>query len=458
MEAGIKLKAFRSGVFHAYDVRGRYPEELDLNTVELSTLGFAEYLKWHQEKELCLLGRDLRWSSEEISSVVRNALLSAGLDVLDVGVTTIPMFIFALAEKSAAGGIMVTASHNLASFNGLKFYEETRSLHEFSGLQEIKNIVESGKLQFSESIGQIQKEDFTGAYLEFLTSGAALGRKVEAVFDAGGGTTGAILPLLVGKLGISAELLNLAPDPALIKRDPNPLMPAAQKSARAALLKNKAAVGFIFDPDGDRIVVLDEKGAVVRGDSILWLLANYFVHAHDTVVSDLRASQALYEDLEKKEIRVLASRVGRSFIQDLMRQEDALLGGELSGHFYFKENFYSDSALLTAVRILQILSLSSQTLSALIHPYERYFYSGDINLAIADKDGALSALYEKYRGGEKLYLDGLTVKYPEWRFNIRPSQTENLLRLVIEARDRRAFDEKKDELLAFLFGLGAKLA
>src|SRR3989344_6644846 len=142
MDVNLRLKAFHPSVFHAYDIRGRYPEELDLNTIELSILGFAEYLKWHQEGRICLLGRDLRWSSDEISGLVRDTLLSAGFDVIEVGATTIPMFVFALRQKNAAGGVMITASHNLASFNGLKFYEETRSLHQFSGLADIKKIIE----------------------------------------------------------------------------------------------------------------------------------------------------------------------------------------------------------------------------------------------------------------------------------------------------------------------------
>ncbi len=455
MDVKLKLKAFHRGVFHAYDIRGRYPEELDLNTVELSVLGFAEYLKWHQEGKLCLLGRDIRWSSEEISNVVRDALLSAGLDVLDVGVTTVPMFIFALAQKAAAGGIMITASHNLASFNGLKFYEETRSLHEFSGLEEMKKIIEDGRFKFFGRPGQFWREDFIKSYLEFLTLGVILTRSVKAVFDAGGGTVGAILPPLVKKLKIPAEFLNLAPDPSLIKREPNPLMAAAQKNAKELLIKTKAEVGFLFDPDGDRLVVLDERGAVVRGDSIIWLLSNYFAAPHDSVVADLRASRALREDLEEKEIRVLSSRVGRSFIQDLMRQEDAVLGGELSGHFYFKENFYSDSAILAALKVLQILSRSPETLSALVRPYERYFYSGDIDLKANNKSEVMSRVYEKYRDGHKNYLDGLTVEYPFWWFNLRPSNTENLLRLVMEARDKKTFEEKKEELMKLLMQLGA---
>ncbi len=457
MESKLKLKAFHPEVFHAYDVRGLYPEELDHNTLELIAIGFKEYIDQRSSGRLFLLGQDVRGSSEEILEEVKETLLSRGAEVLEVGTVTTPMFTFAMGESGAAGGLMVTASHNPSRYNGLKLYEGVRTLSEISGLGDVKNIINKGWSSYGGPRGSFQKKDFTEDYCKFLVSKISLPRRVRAVFDAGGGAVGLILPAVLRVLkGIDAFPLALAPDPTLSQREPNPLLPWAQKNARKALLETGAEVGFIFDPDGDRVVVLDEKGKALQGDAVLWLLASAAEHG-DSVVYDIRSSHALREDLETKGIRGVPSRVGHSFIKDAMRESDALFGGELSGHFFFKDFFFADSALLAAFKILETAAHSDKPLSQLIEPYFRYFHSGEINFSVSEKAGVLKAVEERYSDGRKNYLDGLTVDYPFWWFNLRPSNTENLLRLVLEARDQKTFEEKKKELAELLVRLGARL-
>ena len=458
MEQKLKLKAFNPKVFKAYDIRGLYPQELDHNTVELIASGFVEYLRSHHKGNFCLLGEDVRYTSPEIREMVKGQVLSRGMDILEVGVADVPLFLFALNQSEADGGIMITASHNSIQYNGLKLYEGIRALSERSGLTEIKNIIEAGLKPYAGPKGVRRFEDFSEDYVEFVVSHVSLGRKINAIFDTGGGTMGLILPKILGKLNLKSECLFLKSDPHLLVRKPDPLSELAQAKAREEVLKTKAEVAFIFDPDGDRLVVLDDKGEAARADAIFGLLASNFAKPGDTLVMDLRASRALRDEVEDKGMRLLKSRVGRSFIQELMREEDALLGGELSGHFFFKEFFYSDSALWAALKILEILSRSEAALSELLKPFHRYFHSGDINLIAARPELILSALSEKYKDGARNYLDGLSVEYPSWWFNLRPSNTEDLLRLVIEARNKEIFHEKKDELLAFLFGKGAKIA
>src|SRR3989344_1675723 len=457
MDVKLKLKALNPKVFKAYDIRGLYPQELDHNTVELIASGFVEYLHSHDKGNLCLLGEDVRYTSPEIREMVKSKVLERGLDVLEVGVVDVPLFLFALNQSEADGGIMITASHNSIQYNGLKLYEGTRALSERTGLKDIKNIIEAGLKPYAGPRGGRRFEDFGKNYAEFVVSHASLGRKINAIFDTGGGTMGLILPKVLEKLNLKSECLFLKPDPRLSVRKPDPLSQSAQAKAREEVLKTKAEVAFIFDPDGDRLVVLDEKGEAARADAILWLPASNFAKRRDALGAGLRASPALKDEAEDKGMRLLKSRVGRSFIQELMREEDALLGGELSGHFFFKEFFYSDSALWAALKVLEILSRSEAALSELLKPFRRYFQSGDINLIAARHDLIISELSEKYKDGARNYLDGLTVEYPFWWFNLRQSNTEDLLRLVIEARSKEIFHEKKDELLAFLFGKGAKI-
>lgn len=458
MERNIAKRAFRASVFHRYDIRGLYPEELDHNTLELIAGAFAEYLR-RLDGRTALVGRDIRWSSEEISELVQVALLREGIDVIDIGMVSTPLFTFAMGKSEAAGGIMVTASHNSIRYNGLKLYQGTGTLSERKGLQEIKQIIETGGESYSGRQGWLEKKNFTPPYTEFLASSVSLKRKVKAVFDAGGGAVSVVLPEFLKRMKtLEAQCLLCDPDPSLIKRELNPMLPEAQRQARSVLLEKGAEAAFIFDPDGDRVIALDEKGQAVSGDALLWLLATHLIEPGESVVyDDIRASRALREDLEERGIRCERSRVGHSFIKETMRESDAVLGGEISGHFYFKEFFFAESALLTCLKVLQILSEDSRPLSVLIEPYSRYVNSGEINFTTENKSEILSHLAEKYQDGKLDYFDGLKVEYPSWWFSARPSGTEDLLRVVLEARNKKTFEEKKEELFSLLKDQGAVL-
>ena len=449
-------KAFHPEIFRAYDIRGLYPQELDENAAALIAAGFAEYLRRRGSGRRVLIGRDVRWSSQELGEALKERLCALGAEVVDIGLATTPMFTFAMHEARADFGFMVTASHNPVSYNGFKLYEKTRTLSEKSGLGEIRELAARGEFGIlSERRGSFEKKDFLESYVKFLLSQVRLPKKIRAVFDAGGGATAMVLPELLKKeKNIQAAVLFKDLDPALARRHPDPLAPGASEFAREAVLRQEAEVGFVFDIDGDRVVVLNERGEAVRPDAVLWLLSQELSQG-EGVVFDIRSSRALREDLEERRLRALPSRVGHSFIKESMRESGAKLGGELSGHFYFEEFFHSDSAILAALKILEIISRENRPLSELVRPYLRYFHSGEVNLKTSHKAEVLKGLEEHYADGRKNYLDGLTVEYPHFWFNVRPSNTENLLRMVLEARDKKTFEEKKDELAELLMKLGA---
>ena len=464
MDVNIKRKAFKEIVFKAYDIRGLYPEELDHNTIELIAAAFAEYLKLNgglpaQAGTNCVVGEDIRWSSPEISEIVKKELLDRGVDVIDIGQTTTPLNLFSLAQTKASGGIMVTASHNTIRFNGLKIYKGLESLSQTSGLPELSKMIKEGKPEYSGPRGKLVKKSFLQEYVDFLSKEIKVKRKLKAVFDTGGGAVGLVLPKILQKIKyLDAETLFLEIDPSLSKREPNPLLPQAQEKIREAVVKNRADVGFLFDPDGDRVIVFDEKGEAIRGDGILWLLARRLIHSGESIVYDIRSSRSVVEDLEAESIKCFKSRVGHSFVQEQMRIENAALGGELSGHYYFKDFFYSESTVLAFLKILQIVSSSKNPLSEIMKPFFRYNHSGEINFVASDKAGILTALEKKYLDADRDYFEGVTFRYPDWWFNIRPSHTENLLRMVLEAKNKEIFHDKKDEVLATIFSKGAKLA
>ena len=466
LDVNIKLKAFKEKVFRAYDVRGLYPEELDHNTVELIAGGFAEFLKSKgdsstslETRKTCLLGRDIRWSSLEISEMVSDGLRARGIDVIDIGEATTPLHVFAIAQTKASGGIMVTASHNPIKYNGLKIYKGTEALSEKSGLSEIKEIIKKGIPQEVSQIGGYIQKSYLEEYVKFLLKGVSVKRKIKAVFDAGGGAVTLVLPKILEKLqNVEAEAIFMKPDPTLSEKEPNPLLPQAQEKIKEVVRDKKADIGFLFDPDGDRLIVFDENANAIRGDGILWLLARRLARAGESVVYDIRSSKALHEDLGKEGIRCFKSRVGHSFIKEEMRLEDAALGGELSGHFYFKDFFFSESSLFAMMKILEIVSSTEKKFSEVMGPYFRYLHSGEINLVSANKGEVVSALEKKYFDAERDYFDGVTFRYPGWWFNVRPSNTEDFLRLVLEAENKDLFNTKKDEVLSFTFSKGAKLA
>lgn len=351
---------------------------------------------------------------------------------------------------------MITASHNPVEYNGLKLFEGFRAMSEDVGLKEIIRIVNSGKIAEDSAGGFLTKKDYRSEYVDFIASNARFKRKPKVVFDAAGGSVGAILPDILKKINLESDCLFLEKDSYLKNHLPNPLSKEAQIPAREKILETGAEAGFIFDVDGDRVVVLNEMGEEVRSDAVLWLLASRIAKRGDTVVFDLRSSRALREDLEELGIKSEKSRVGRTFMNTVMREHKALLGGELSGHFFFRDFFNSDSALFAAMKILEILSESKKKLSALVKTFFRYAHSGEINFKAKGKDQILKKLEEKYGAGERNYLDGLTVDFSNWWFNIRPSNTEDILRLVFEAENRKTFGEKEKELLGFLTDLGAE--
>ncbi len=450
MDVNIKRKAFKESVFKAYDVRGLYPEELDHNTLELIADGYAEYLR-KIDKKTCVLGRDTRWSSEEISAILEAGLLKGGIDVIDIGEATTPLHLFSYMKFNGGGGIMVTASHNPIRYNGLKIN---------NGLGETKEIIKKGIEKYSGPSGRIDRKNFINEYITFLLENVSLKKEIRAVFDTGGGAVNLVLPKVLKEIkNIKGDIIFPEIDPSLSKREPNPLLPSSQEKIKEEIIKNKADAGFLFDPDGDRVVVFDEEANAINGDAILWLLAHNLARAGDSIVYDaIRSSRFLAQDLGQLGVKCFKSRVGHTFIKEEMRLEKAVLGGEISGHYYFRDFFFSESSILAMLKILEIISSSNQKLSSIVGPYFKYFNSGEINLITEDKGSIIAALEEKYKNADRDYFDGVMFRFKDWWFSIRPSNTEDYLRFVLEADNKDLFNAKKDEVLGFILSKGARLA
>ena len=444
-------------IFKAYDIRGTYPEQINEQTVYSIARSFAIFIKefYKTENPKIIVGRDIRVSSKSLSQAVINGLLEEDSRVVDIGLCTTPLSYFANAELEADGSIMITASHNPKEYNGLKLsLREAQAIAEINGIEKIKEIALSHNFSPFEKNSLAESEDqgenITNRYLDFLKA-EARGidfSKLKVAIDTGNGMIGPIWEKMAKELGINYEGFFLQPNGEFPNHPANPLDKEAQQSFTQSMSSNSFDIGFIFDGDGDRIMVFDSLGQPVRNDFLLGILAQYSLPnlENKKVVIDARLSRGAEEQIEKNGISLIKSEVGYPNVRRHMRAEEAFFGGELSGHFFWKDFYYAESALLTSLRVLKVLLSSNKTISELVQPFKTYFNSGEINFKVLNKEKKLKEIEEHYQDGEISHLDGVTVNYKDWWFNLRPSNTEPLLRLVIETRTQKALDSKKQEL------------
>lgn len=442
-----------SNIFKAYDVRGIYPDEI--NKENAYKIGFAT-VKFLQaknpNKELNLVvGEDARLASPTLRGAVIDAITKAGANVYYVGQCTTPLFYFSVNKLKADGGIMVTASHNPSQYGGLKVVGfESSPIGTESGLKEIEKISQ-GTLELAKELGKIQEVSLVGDYINFVIKNSKADSgldKLKIAIDAGNGMTPLILKPLFEKLAIKPDQLYFEIDCSFPNHSPDISKAEALTDLKKRVIDTRADLGIAFDGDGDRIMFVDERGEIIKAEYILGLLfkdgSSFF--RKPRVVYDIRISKSVKELLG---LRGIKSRPGHSFMKTVMRTNNANMGGELSGHFFFKEIGYVESSDLVMLKILKIVSNSGKHLSELIEPFQKYYHSGEINIPIENRESGVQMiqnLKESYKNGKIDEIDGVTVEYQDWWFNLRLSNTEPIVRLVVEADKKDLMDRKVKEL------------
>ena len=444
-----------AGVFKTYDIRGIYGKGID--TVLAYKLGRA-FARW-SNKDTYMIGYDARTYSEQLYQALGHGLAAEGRRVTGLGMVTTPQLHFYQIKEGFGAGVMVTASHNPPEYHGFKLFDDRGgSVSYDKGLAEIEKMVAAMDEQPVRPGGEFNEVDRIDEYVDFVTAALA-GQCFEGrvVIDVGGGSAGRVFRSISERLKLSSYILNEQPDGSFLNRDPNPLKPASRMHAAAKVLEHDAGLGALLDGDGDRVVFLDEHGESVANYYIAALIAEEMLSEQPgaAIVYDLISSRALPERIKELGGRPVVSRVGYTFLYDAMTAEGAVFGAETSGHVYFKvtDSFYTESAAYALVVLLKLLKHHRKPLSELLAPLrERYHQSGEVNIEIADKEKALREIEQRYRSAGAVIdaLDGVSVTFPEYWFNVRPSNTEPLIRLRLEAVSRRVAEQKSEELVELL--------
>jgi len=449
--------ALDAKAFKAYDVRGIYPSELD--EVGAYAIGRA-YVEQFEPKAI-VVGRDMRVSSESMARAVIQGAADGGAEVRDVGMIGTEMLYFGVGELDLDGGVMVTASHNPKDYTGMKIVRRgALPVGGDSGLLEIRDRAQ--KIESPELVADAVTESvdiypaFVERVLSFIDPGAV--KPLRVVIDAGNGMAGAMLPPILERLPVDAVRCFFDPDGTFPNHEPNPLLPQNREFVIGKVLEEKADLGIAFDGDADRCFFVDDTGEFVPGDFVTALLAESLLEKEPgaKIIYDVRASWAVPDTVERHGGTPLVNRVGHAFIKERMRKEGALFGGEVSGHYYFRDFNQADSGTIPALLMLELLSKRGRPLSELLRPYtERYFLTGELNTPVPDVALKLQELKEHFaEEGEISHLDGVSVTAKDWHMNVRPSNTEPLLRLNLEALARDLMERKRDEALAVIRGEG----
>ncbi len=421
------------GVFKAYDVRGIYPRELDEKLARRIGLAAVQVL----EASSFVVGRDMRSMAPSMAAALIEGLRAGGADVIDIGLSSTPMTYFAIGSLGAEGGVQVTASHNPAEYIGFKFTcKNCIPVSGDTGIAAIGRLAESATPLREVSIrGTLTRTDVSTLYVEHALQFARGIRPMKVVFDTANGMGGHMLPSLLARLPLDASVLFQELDGTFPNHEADPIKMKNQVALAAAVRERGADLGVAFDGDADRCVFLAPDGSAVRSDHVTALFAQDFLQRAPgaAVVYDLRSSRSTRDAIAEAGGRPIRDRVGHSFIKATMRKEGAILGGELSGHYYFRDNYVSDSGEIAMLCMLSIMSQRQRGIVELIKPLDRYSATGEINFEVSDQDAVIAQVRSRYQDGQQDELDGVTVQYKDWWFNLRKSNTEPLLRLNLEA-------------------------
>jgi phosphomannomutase len=442
-------------IFKAYDIRGVVPDDLDPELVRRIGAAFAD---WSGASPIAV-GRDCRLSSPELAAALADGATSRGADVIDLGLASTDLLYFASGSLDVPG-VMLTASHNPKQYNGLKFcLAGAKPVGEETGLRDIRALVESPDPGSVAVPGEVRAQDLLGAFvdhvLEFVDVEAM--RPLIVVADTANGMGGLVVPAVMARLPVTLHHLYPELDGTFPNHPADPIDPENQRDLKAAVLEHRADIGLAFDGDADRVFLVDELAGDVSGSILTALVAAAMLgrEADARVVYNVICSWTVPEVIREHGGEPIRARVGHSFIKQIMAETGAIFGGEHSGHYYFRENYRADSGLIAAVVALAELSRSQGPLSALLAPLRRYEDSGEINSRVQDQSGTIETIASAFDAGRQDHLDGLTVEFDDWWFNVRASNTEPLLRLNVEARTRELLEAKTAEVLTLIRGDGS---
>lgn len=435
------------GLFKAYDVRGVYPDEIDEEKIQRIGNAFVMYLG---ARPKVVVGRDTRMHSASLKEALLKGLMDGGASVIDIGICTTPMNYFAIGRLDADGGLMVTASHNPPEYNGLKVCRRgAAALSYEGGLAEIERIYKDGEYAKTGD-GSYESYDILDEYRESVRSAVSNCGSLKVAVDTANGVVGLFIERLFEKTLIKIDGIYLEPDGRFPNHEPNPLKEENLSDLQRLVVVKGCDFGVAFDGDGDRCRFITEKGDIIGADIITALVAKQKLRDEKgaKIVYDLRSSRVVPEEVERAGGVPLRCRVGHAYMKEIMRSEDALFGGELSGHFYFRENFYADSGMLIFAAVAQTVSEERKSLHELIRPLMRYYATGEKNYEVEDKDAVIERVVEHYSKTEGRLdrLDGVTVSFTDWWFNLRKSNTEPLLRLNLEAKTEELMNAKREEV------------
>ncbi len=439
-----------SRIFKAYDVRGVYPDELDEDVARSIGWAFADYTG----AERIVVGRDMRPSSPALADAFSVGAAGAGSRVVDVGEVSTDALYFASGDLELPAA-MFTASHNPPEYNGLKVCREKAApIGEDSGLADIRERAEQVKPGGIDASPDVEALDILSKYAAHcrgLIDESVL-RPLKVAIDAGNGMAGKTVPPVFEPLPFDVVPLYFELDGSFPNHPPNPIDPDNVKELQRTVLDQECDVGIAFDGDADRMFLVDDNAQTISGSLTTALVAERLLDKYpgESIIYNLICSHTVPEVIREHGGDPIRSRVGHSFIKQVMAETGAIFGGEHSGHYYFRNNFGADSGMIAALLVLEALSLSDRPLSELLKPYQRYAASGEVNSEVDDQQGMLQQLAEVYSDGKQDWTDGLTVEFEDWWFNCRPSNTEPLLRLNLEAETEELMKEKRDEVLGVI--------
>ncbi len=442
---------FDRSIFKAYDIRGTVPEQLTPEIAYQIGNSLAGYLK----PKSIAVGRDMRVSSDQLFDGLSEGIIDRGVDVVDLGMVSTDALYFAVGKYGYDGGVMITASHNPGHYNGFKVCRrEAVPLSGSEGLNIVVDDVAAEKIEKSPSKGSIARrdisEDFTAHVLSFIDPTAI--KPFSIAIDAGNGMAGNIVEPVFKRLPCRVTPLFFEPDGTFPNHEPNPIQPENLVDLQKAMRAGNCDLGAAFDGDADRMFLLDENGVSLGGDMVTALVADKILQSssNETILYNLICSRAVSELVAKRGGQSVRTRVGHAIIKPLMKKHNAIFGGEHSGHFYFRENWFADSGLIALVVCLELLSKSEKSLAELVSEFDRFVRSGEINSRVDSIENKIDAVGKAFSDGEIDRLDGLTIQYSNWWFNLRPSNTEPLLRLNVEADNKALLDERVAALLEII--------
>jgi len=461
-------------IFKAYDIRGLYGEQIDGDVAEAIGRAFAHVLGGLAEKPVAELriglGRDMRLTAPELAERYREGLLGAGANVVDAGQVGSEMLYYLVGSRELDGGLMCTASHNPKAYTGAKLVREGAiALSGDSGIQDIRRRIEaegaggdepSGASSQARPRGDYEQvelfEEFQAAAMRFIDPEAVASapQPLKVVLDGGNGMAGPMVGPLLQRLGLELIETYWTPDGNFPDHEPNPLLPENRELIIARVRESGADLGIAWDGDADRCFFIDDTGAFVDGDFLTALLAESLLRKSpgEAILYDVRASRAVADTVTRAGGKAFVNRVGHAFFKTRMRKEGSLFGGEVSGHYYFRDFYCADSGTIPALLVLELLTREGKKMSELLAPYHaRYFISGEVNSKVADPLAKIEKIAERYADAKQDRLDGISIDYEDWHFNVRPSNTEPLLRLCLESlSSAEDMAKRRDEVLALI--------